>query len=159
MVARVDKMSSKNQKERPRIRAATPEDAAPLSKMNQLFNHLSIGLRDIQKKLRDGDEIVLVAQSGEGLCGFACAQVMDSFCYKKPYAELTELYVGSAYRRNGIATMLVRSMEKELSKRGVVHIHILTGVANRPARALYEQLRYSCTRKRPEILYDKNMKR
>ncbi len=141
-----------------KVRIAQPKDAYVLAKMNREFNHNLIEPMEIGKKLRRGNEIVLVAERENQVLGFACAQLMDSFCYVRPYAELTELYVRVAYRRKGVGTALVRNMEKELARRGVGHIHILTAAGNKPARALYDQLGYSYRRKRPEMLYDKNMK-
>jgi len=141
-----------------KVRIAMPKDACVLAKMNSEFNHNMIEPKDISRKLRRGSEIVLVAESENQVLGFACAQLMDSFCYVRPYAELTELYVRVAYRRKGVGLALVRNMEKELARHGVTHIHILTAVRNKPARALYGRLRYSHRRKKPEMLYDKNMK-
>ncbi len=141
-----------------KVRIAQPKDADALAKMNREFNRNLIEPKEVSRKLRRGSEIVLIAENEDQVLGFACAQLMDSFCYVRPYAELTELYVRVAYRRKGVGSALVRNMEKELARRGVMHIHILTAVRNKPARALYDRLRYSHSRKRPEMLYDKNMK-
>ncbi|MGA2785687.1 MAG: GNAT family N-acetyltransferase [Candidatus Bathyarchaeia archaeon] len=140
------------------VRKAGPNDATTLSKMNNEFNHLRIKPKDIHKKLNRGSEIVLVAEVDGKLSGFACAQIMDSFCYTKPYAEMTELFVRATSRRMGVGKALVGAIEKELLSRGVSHIHILTGMKNKSARALYEKLRYSDHKERREVLYDKNMK-
>ena len=141
-----------------RVRFANPQDATCLAKMNSVFNRQLMDAKTIRKKIRSGLELVLVAEIDDHIAGFACAQFFDSFCYANPYAELTELFVEATHRRRGIAVALVRQMEEELAKRGASHIHILTGARNGPARALYERLGYFHNRKRPEILYDKNMK-
>lgn len=96
-----------------------------MAKMNIEFNHNVIDPKDIRNKLLRGSEIVLVAESEDKILGFACAQLIDSFCYTRPYAELNELYIQVAYRRKGIGIALVRSIEKELAMHGVTHIHIL----------------------------------
>ena len=140
------------------IRKAGTNDATILSKMNYEFNHLRIEPKDIHKKLKRESEIVLVAEVDDQLSGFACAQIVNSFCYAKPYAEMIELFVRATSRRMGVGKALVGAIEKELLSCGVSHIHILTGMKNKPARALYEKLRYSDHKGRREVLYDKNMK-
>ncbi len=119
-----------------RTRLATANDAQGLAEMNAMFNEVQMEPSLIASKLREGKEIVAVALSGVLPVGFACAQVHDSICYPRPYGELTELFVKIGYRRKGFATSLVGSVEKQLAQRGVFHIHILTGVGNKPARAL-----------------------
>jgi ribosomal protein S18 acetylase RimI-like enzyme len=141
-----------------KVRKATAKDADVLAAMNREFNRQERAPRAVRACLRRGGEIVLLAEVEGEPAGFACAQVADSFCYDKPWAELTELYVRASHRRAGCGTALVRAVEAELARRGVVHVHILTGVRNRPARSLYEGLGYSHNRAKPEMLYDRDMK-
>jgi GNAT superfamily N-acetyltransferase len=140
-----------------KVRRARLSDAAALATMNSEFNHVDIDPGWVRASLRHGREIVLVAERGGERAGFACALVNVSFCYDRPWAELTELFVRPGHRRAGCGKALVRAIEMELSRRGVVHVHILTGARNRRARALYEAMGYAHNRAKPEVLYDRNM--
>jgi ribosomal protein S18 acetylase RimI-like enzyme len=140
------------------IRLASPRDSTALAKMNLEFNHVFVESKDIEKKLRKGNEIVFVALEGNKPIAFICAQLYLSFCYPIPYAEITEIYVKSEHRLKGLGTELINTMELYLVKKEVNHIHILTGQRNKPACALYEGLGYKINRKRSEVLYEKNIK-
>jgi ribosomal protein S18 acetylase RimI-like enzyme len=139
------------------VRLAMRKDALGLSEMNRAFNGPRIEARAVAAKLRKGNEYVAVAICDSVPVGFACAHVHDSFCYHKPYVELTELYVKDGFRRLRAGTKLVRFMESHLRQRQVVHMHILSGARNRAGRSLYEGLGYKTNRKRPEVLYEKDI--
>lgn len=134
---------------------ARPADAHALAEMNRIFNASEVTPRAIQENLRTSTELVAVALCNGRRAGYACAHVHDSFCYHAPYAEITELFVRAEYRRYGIATKLICFMERRLATKGVIHLHILTGVRNGPARTLYEKLGYR--RATTEVLYEKSM--
>jgi GNAT superfamily N-acetyltransferase len=138
---------------------AVSADAEVLAQMNREFNGVNMDPSAVAATLRRSSETVAVAFVGAAAAGFACAQVQESLCYKRPWAELTELYVRSGFRRRGLGRRLVAFIEKELRRRDVGHIHILTGMRNRAARALYETCGYSHNVKRPEVLYEKDVMR
>ncbi len=140
-----------------RVRMAQQRDAVALAEMNRVFNGPSVAPSRIRANLRRASELVAVAVVDDNPVGFVCAQVHDSFCYHAPYAEITEVFVKSTARRGGVATRMIGFMEHRLARRDVVHLHILTGSRNRPARSLYEKLGYRNNRKKPEILYEKDM--
>jgi ribosomal protein S18 acetylase RimI-like enzyme len=123
--------------------------------MNRIFNGSSIDASAIVRSLCHATELVAVALNGRSRAGFVCAQIHDSFCYHAPYAEITEVFVKAEFRRTRIATRLVGFMERQLARRGVVHLHVLTASRNKPARTLYEKLGYR--RAKPEALYEKDM--
>ena len=76
-----------------RIRMAVPDDAAELMAMNREFNGVDdISEDDVRAELAQGGELVAVADAGECLAGYCCAQKHKSFCYKNPVAELTAPY-------------------------------------------------------------------
>jgi ribosomal protein S18 acetylase RimI-like enzyme len=85
---------------------------------------------------------------------FCCGQILKSMCYSYKFAEITELYVMDEYRRQGIGRLLLDATEKELYKRGVKDLHVLTGDKNFIAQTLYRSCGYGDT---SEILLDKNM--
>ena len=74
-------------------------------------------------------------------------------CYANKYGEITELFVMDEYRRQGIGKKLLEATENELYKRGVKHLHVLTGDENTPAHTLYSSCGYTKT---TEVLFDKD---
>jgi ribosomal protein S18 acetylase RimI-like enzyme len=139
------------------IRLANPSDAKALSEMNYEFNKVRMKPDTLCLKLLKGREIVALALVGGVAVGFACGQVYDSICYPKAHAEITELFVKATSRRSGVATSLIAFMEKQLARRKVTHIHILTGSRNKPAQGLYRKLGYKHNRSRLELLYEKDI--
>lgn len=123
-----------------KVRLATVDDAAALARLSYEFNggeHRQAAA--IAESLTRGGELVAVAvavQEGR-VIGFGCAQSYRSFCYSEAYGEITEMYIEQAYRRQGAATALLDLLEKELSRRSVVSIKILTGNTNDSALRTY----------------------
>ena len=138
------------------FRLARGADAPELLKLNGLFNGSGCNtVKAVAESLEgNGREMVCVAAEGKTLAGFCCGQIQQSICYSYPFAEITELYVTDAYRRQGIGKQLLVMMENELFKRGVKHLHVLTGRENHIAQALYRSYGYGDT---SEILLDKSI--
>ena len=138
------------------IRLANNTDAPELNKLNNLFNGDGNNTIDaIEESINENEqEIICVAVDGNKLVGFCCGQILKSMCYSYKSAEITELYVMDGYRRQGIGKQLLDATEKELYRRAVKHLHILTGDKNVIAQTLYRSCGYRDT---SEILLDKNM--
>jgi ribosomal protein S18 acetylase RimI-like enzyme len=138
------------------IRLANSTDAPELERLNSLFNGDGNNtIEAVEESLKGNEqEIVCVAADGNKLVGFCCGQILKSMCYSYKFAEVTELYVIDEYRRRGIGRQLLDLTEKDLSKRGVKHLHVLTGNENFIAQTLYRSCGYGDT---SEILLDKNM--
>lgn len=127
------------------IRKACPEDAEGIWRLNETFNGEGTNeVENVRKALeRSGQEMIFLAEQAGQAIGFCCMQVLNSVCYPAPCAELTELYVDEAHRRQGIATALVRHAEEACrSERDVDEIHLLTGEDNLGAQAFYRSLGY-----------------
>jgi ribosomal protein S18 acetylase RimI-like enzyme len=137
------------------FRLAKGSDAEELCRLNDCFNGTGCNAIDsIRQSIIDNErEIVFVADSGEGLIGFCCGQEFKSMCYSSEYAEITELYVMEAFRREGVGRQLLIATENELRKRGVKHFRILTGNDNKAAHSLYSSHDYNLT---SEILFEKD---
>ena len=137
------------------IRLANSSDAAELKKLNDAFNGEECNTVELVKEslISNEQEIVYVAADGNKLVGFCCGQILKSMCYPSNYGEITELYVIDEYRRQGIGRQLLKATENELNKRGVNHLHILTGDKNTVAQALYKSNGYVKT---SEVLFDKD---
>jgi len=138
------------------IHLANSSNALELKKLNDLFNGDGNNtIETIEESLKgNGQEIVCVAADGDMLVGFCCGQILKSMCYSYKFAEITELFVMDEHRCQGIGRRLLDVTEKELYKRGVKHLHVLTGNKNKIAQTLYRSCGYGDT---SEILLDKNM--
>ena len=122
------------------IRPAVPGDAPALLAMNAAFNGDTGTTEEaIRRSLLSCPETVLIAERGGTPAGFCCAQVHHSFCYPAPVAEVTEMYVEEAFRRQGCASAMLRALEELLARQGVDEMHLLTGTANAAAQATYER--------------------
>lgn len=86
------------------IRLACPQDAEQLFQLNQQFNGPSCTTpQAIARSLAENPrEIVAVAEEDGVLTGFVCAQLKVSFCYERPTAEITEVFLAQAFRRQGL---------------------------------------------------------
>ena len=123
------------------VRLASPADADALIRLNTAFNGVEDVSPDaVRQSLQDSPEIVVIADLDGTAAGFCCAQVHHSFCYKTPVAEVTEMYVDSAFRQQGCAMGMLRFLEVHLQAAyGVDEIHLLTGTENTPAQSAYKK--------------------
>jgi len=137
------------------IRLAELSDAIELQRLNDLFNGENCNsLEGIARSLANNKhELVCVADNGEILIGFCCAQIGKSMCYPMTFAEITELFVQEQYRSQGYGRQLLQFMELQLDQLDVRHYHILTNMSNHIAKELYRSSGYVET---DEILLDKN---
>lgn len=124
------------------IRLAVPGDAGQLFGLNERFNGPSLStVEDMERSLSENtQELVVVADQEGVLAGFVCVQVKRSFCYERPTAEITEVFVDEGYRRRGLARELLDFAERAAAERfgPLDGLTVLTGEDNLPARALYE---------------------
>jgi len=122
------------------IRPAVSGDAPALLAMNAAFNGDTGTTEEaIRRNLLSCPETVLIAECKGTPAGFCCAQVHHSFCYPTPVAEVTEMYVEEAFRRQGCASAMLHALEELLARQGVGEMHLLTGTANTAAQAAYER--------------------
>ena len=123
------------------VKVAVPADAPAIAELDFEFNEVLVPTAHVARSLEaataETGEIVAICYAGAEPAGFACAQARRSCCYLQPTGEITELYVRPKYRRRKIGGSLLSLLELELGKRGVKQITVLTGGANRAARALY----------------------
>lgn len=96
----------------------------------------------IARHIRSGDSIVLVAQTGSRLAGFAIMRFGDE------EAHLDLLAVKPPYRRTGIGRRLIEWLEDSALVAGVSIIHLEVRAGNMGALKFYEGLGYRCIRER-----------
>ena len=131
-----------------RIRRAEQRDASEFADLSLRFN----GEAGRLEALDEQSEHVLVAEVDSALVGFACVQICRSVCSDSPWAELTELFVDNASRRQGIGAALVSEVERISWKCGCSELVLRTRVTNSEARALFEGCGYQ---EAPHVIYRK----
>ena len=121
-------------------RLARPDDAGALIRLNAAFNEVDdITPEDVRRSLMKSAEVVIVTEKEGNVVAFCCAQVHHSFCYPAPVAEITEMYVDEAHRRQGAASGMLHFLEDHLQTAyGVDEIHLLTGTHNHAAQSAYK---------------------
>lgn len=124
------------------VRLATSGDSAALAELNKKFNGVERSPIDIEKSLKETNEIVAVAVKSEEVVGFACAQYFKSFCYPDLLGEITEMYVDENFRLLGLATHMIQFLEEELKSMGVTTVKVLTGDRNQKALKTYMKAGY-----------------
>lgn len=87
-------------------------------------------------------ETFLVAAARGHVVGFTSLRVVPSID-PTPYAEVTDLFVAEASRRQGVGAALLQHCEGLARSRGAAHLVLLTGRGNREAKALYKSLGYA----------------
>lgn len=127
------------------IQVATPGDVHELVILNRLFNGFSDSAEEMAIRMQNTQNIetIILARLEGQVAGFAALRVLPCVLYPTPYAELTELYVKEEYRLRGIATHLVRFLEKLAVKKGAKSLSVQTGADNQPALSLYYGLDFA----------------
>ncbi len=74
--------------------------------------------------------------------GFAALRLVPSLFYPEPHAEMTELYVEDACRRQGIGRELVKFVECMVVEMGAHELWLMTGLENHAAQDFYRSLGY-----------------
>ncbi len=123
-------------------RLATPEDALAFIELNAAFNGVTLTHEQAEGNLRAGLDRVILAFANENVAGFACVLIIRRVCYIAPYAEVTELYVDPAYRRQGVAQVLMQHAEHLAHAAKATEITVCTGWDNMAGQQLYHGLGY-----------------
>lgn len=124
------------------VRIATEADGAELARLNAAFNDVYEPPETVCARLTDPGqvEIALIAKDGARGVGFAGLRVVPALFYKAPSAELTELYVEPAARRQGVGRRLVALALEIARDRGARELRVLTSPDNEAGRALYRSM-------------------
>jgi aminoglycoside 3-N-acetyltransferase I len=84
--------------------------------------------------------IALAAMDGETLVGGIAAYVLDKFEQERREIYIYDLAVDEAHRRRGIATALIRRLQRVAAERGAYVIFVQADHGDDPAIALYASL-------------------
>lgn len=86
------------------------------------------------------DFIAVAALDGEAVVGGVVAYVLPKFERARAEAYLYDLAVAETHRRRGVATALIRALQREASARGADVVYVQADVEDGPAIALYSRL-------------------
>ena len=127
------------------IRKAQIRDIPQIKEMNNILNEVCSTVDYMKNSLENNkNEIVLVAIHNENAIGFICGQLYPSICYSGGVqCEVTELFVNENYRKNGVATKLIKQLEREFEENKVQEILLQTGRKNIIAQNFYEKNGYT----------------
>jgi GNAT superfamily N-acetyltransferase len=126
------------------LRPATIEDATEIARLNLLFNGCDEPPERYAARLADPGRVdtpLLAFVTGRAV-GIANLRLLAPVFYPEPYAELTELFVEEAFRRQGVGRALVHFAEQLARQGGAVELFVLTGNSNLLAQAFYRAIGY-----------------
>ena len=126
------------------IRLATPEDAPAVARLNRLFNDVEAPAEAYAARLAAPERVdypILAEIAGQAI-GIANLRLLQPVFYAEPYAEVTELFVEEAYRRQGVGKALMQFAEQMARQAGADEILLLTGFDNQTAQAFYQAIDY-----------------
>ena len=126
------------------IRMACPEDIPELARLNAAFNGGNESAAALAERFADPRRVEwpIVAEVGGRLVGFAALRLAPGLFYPEPHAEMTELYVEDACRRQGIGRELVKFVECMAVDIGAHELWLMTGLENHDAQEFYRSLGY-----------------
>jgi ribosomal protein S18 acetylase RimI-like enzyme len=112
--------------------------------LNDGFNGVGCTVDSMTDALANStNEIVYAAVADDIVVGFICGLFWHSVCYADGHQGIvSELIVNENYRRNGIATKLIKALEAEFKRIGVREVIIETPVSNAEGRGFYESCGY-----------------
>jgi GNAT superfamily N-acetyltransferase len=77
------------------------------------------------------------------VAGFACLRLLPQLQDESPCAEVTDIYVESAFRRRGVARALLEHIDGVAQAAGATEIILTTGFDNEVAQATYQACGYA----------------
>lgn len=128
------------------IRIASRSDLEELSELFDLYRKFygfdsdPVGAKKfLEDRLLHKDSVLIVAEGGGGLLGFAqLYPVFSSLSLKRDYI-LNDLYIRETERRKGTAKKILRGVANHIIEHGGKGMSLETHPDNRHARHLYER--------------------
>jgi GNAT superfamily N-acetyltransferase len=125
--------------QRIQTRVATVDDAVELTRMNAIFNESKDSAEQLAARMTDPRrmETAIIAEVDRKVVGFAAVHLVPSLFYSTPRAEVTEVFVDEAYRRQGVGRALMAHAERFAREGGAIDLIVLTEFDNHEAQGLY----------------------
>jgi aminoglycoside 3-N-acetyltransferase I len=117
-----------------------------LTMFGEAFEDVKTYTRDVpsidyhQRLLASDTFIAIAALKGDDVIGGIAAYELPKFERPRKEIYLYDLAVASAHRRQGVATALIRMLQKIAASRGAYVIFVQADRGDAPALALYEKL-------------------
>lgn len=134
------------------LREANPADAEPLvTLMRAYWAHEGIAAREPDRMRCQLEQFLStptygqgwLAMSAEKAVGYLLCTFVYSFEHGGPMAEIDELFVEAAHRRQGIARSLLQRALSQLAARGCVALQMQVSEHNAPAEGFWAGLGFS----------------
>ncbi len=127
------------------IHQATPDDAAELARMLNLFDHMGATPEQVAARMLACQNVLttVIGELDGRPVGFACLRLIPHLQGDEPYAELTDIYVDAPFRRQGVARALIAHVEATARAAGAGTLVIITGFDNAGAQAAYRASGYA----------------
>src|SRR6266545_4116877 len=127
------------------VREATPEDAADLARMLDLFDTRGATPDQVAARMLACENVLttFIGEMDGQPVGFACLRLLPHLQGDEPYAELTDIYVDAPFRRHGVARALIAQLEAAARAAGASGVVIITGFDNEGAKAAYRASGYA----------------
>ncbi|MEI7012916.1 GNAT family N-acetyltransferase [Leptospira licerasiae] len=128
------------------VRTASRSDLEELSELFDLYrkfygfpSDLIAAKKFLEDRLLHKDSVLIIAEGGGGLLGFAqLYPVFSSLSLKRDYI-LNDLYIRETERRKGIAKKILKEVADHVTEHGGKGMGLETHPDNRHARHLYER--------------------
>jgi aminoglycoside 3-N-acetyltransferase I len=132
------------------LRLLTPDEVPLLEAMLTMFgqafddpdsyDHARPSRAYLSRLLARDTFIALAALDGEAVVGGLAAYVLDKFEQERSEIYVYDLAVAETHRRRGIATALIRELQRIAAQRGAWVIFVQADYGDDPAIALYSKL-------------------
>jgi ribosomal protein S18 acetylase RimI-like enzyme len=127
------------------IRQATPDDATELARMLDLFDRMGATPEQVALRMLACQNVLttFIGEMDGQPVGFACLRLIPHLQGDEPYAELTDIYVDTPFRRRGVARTLIAQVESTARAAGAREVVVITGFDNEGAQAAYRANGYA----------------
>lgn len=106
-------------------------------------SNLEAARQFLQERFQNGDSVVFWAHQDGQAAGFTQLYPSFSSVSMKPIWILNDLFVTEAFRKQGVARLLMDAAEGYARETGAVRVALSTQISNLSAQALYESRGYA----------------